>query len=276
MNTSFCKIRKTLKQPHADSNPLWPFVSAWVPEAGLTQGFEGQSFIWEVASGSPPVVGCRDEMGEMKGNQWRDGDQANYYWGQLRLSLDMTHPRSQGAAELSDDACWLGSTMGIFAMTPETIACMAHFTLDIPLEGERAPVTSTPGAYISCLLPVLWGWEQEGPSGLFPYNLFYLLPWKSLIPSIRQCVLELVWPGSSWQVVCISFQLWIWGYHTGSLKSANVKVHLRNWPVTQIRVFSPGAPGVKHLVLHHCITSSVKEIQGLEKQAKWHHKKPTW
>lgn len=53
MNISLCKICKTLKQPHTDSSPLWPSVSAWVPEAGLTQGSGGRSFTWELAPGSP-------------------------------------------------------------------------------------------------------------------------------------------------------------------------------------------------------------------------------
>lgn len=122
MNTSLCKKKcKTLKQPHADSNSLKPSVSVWVPEAGLTQGSEGQSFIWKVAPGSPSRGGQRWEG---KGRKPLEGWLSNKLllwaaetvscWGRLRVSRGDL-PKKTGcwfscyACLLPGRASWWGS-----------------------------------------------------------------------------------------------------------------------------------------------------------------------
>lgn len=79
-------------------------------------------------------------------------------WPSVESSLP-EEPRVLGdSAAMLSSGLW--STMGVLAMATETTAPVIHFTTptpDIPLRGQRQPVTSAPGAHIMLPPPQSWG-----------------------------------------------------------------------------------------------------------------------
>ena len=177
------KSRKREKL-HAASHLLPLSVSAWVWEAGPDPGHWGPPLYWggslvgchlwgrtesdtteatwqqQQQSQEALGKGCRDEPGKRRKpiKKWLSSKwflwaaRAQFWWGLPVVSGEWP-PR--GVRVLGDFittlASLLGYATGSFTMSPVTKACMFHFTPDLPLEGKRVLVTSTPRA---CYHPV--------------------------------------------------------------------------------------------------------------------------